>query len=126
MHKFFKIQENESYNLSKGIHLASRNMHTAHFSTDTISSSGPNLWRLISDKIKHASILSAFKAKDKSWMISNCSCRLCKILVKDLGFDLEHHEKFFEIPCTKLLYQIETGQFTFVADYLKIRNCYNR
>ena len=50
----------------------------------------------------------------------------CKILVKDLGFDLEHHEKFFEIPCTKLLYQIETGQFTFVADYLKIRNCYNR
>ena len=66
MHKFFKIQENESYNLSKGKHLASRNMHTAHFSTDTISSSGPNLWRLISDKIKHASILSAFKAKDKS------------------------------------------------------------
>ena len=71
MHEVFNFQENESYNLRKGIHLASRNMHTAHFSTDTISSSGPNLWKLISDQIKHASILSAFKAKDKSWTISN-------------------------------------------------------
>ena len=61
-------------------------MHTAHFGTDTISSSGPNLWKIISDKIKHASILPAFKAKDKSWAISNCPCRLCKILAKDLGF----------------------------------------
>ena len=56
-------------------------MHTAHFGTDTKASSGPNLWKLISDKIKHASILSAFKAKDKSWAISNCPCRLCKVIV---------------------------------------------
>ena len=48
------------------IHLPSRNMHTALFGTDTISTSGPNLWKLRSDKIKHASILSAFKAKNKS------------------------------------------------------------
>ena len=88
MHKVFNFQENESFNLRKGIHLASRNMHTKHFGADTkyLSSSGPNLWKLILDKIKHASILSVFKAKDKSWTISNCPCRLCKILVKDLGF----------------------------------------
>ena len=86
MLEVFNFQENECYNLRKGIHLASRNMHTAHFSTDTISSSGPNLWKLISDQIKHSSILSTFKAKDKSWTISNCPCRLCKILVKDLAF----------------------------------------
>ena len=61
-------------------------MHTAHFGTKTISSSGPNFCKLISDKIKHASVLSAFKFKDKSWTISNCPCRLCKILAKDLGF----------------------------------------
>ena len=86
MHEVFNLQENESYNLRKGIHLAGRNMHIALFGTDTISSSGPNLWKLISDKIKHALILSTFKAKDKSWTISNCPCRLCKILVKDLDF----------------------------------------
>ena len=69
-----------------GIHLASRNMHTAHFGSDTISSLGPKLWKLIPDKIKHASTLSAFKAKIKSWTINSCPCRLCKIFVKDLGF----------------------------------------
>ena len=66
MLEVFNFQENGCYNLRKGIHLTSRNMHTAHFGTDTISSSGPNLWKLISDKIKHALTLSAFKAKDKS------------------------------------------------------------
>ena len=54
MHEVFNFQEKESCNLRKGIHLASRNMHTAHFGTDTISSSGPNLLKLILDKIKHA------------------------------------------------------------------------
>ena len=47
-------------------------MHAAYFGTDTISSSGPNLWKLVSDKTKHASIFSAFKTKDKSWTVSNC------------------------------------------------------
>ena len=65
---------------------ASRNMHTAHFGTDTISSLGPKLWKLIPDKIKHASKLSAYKAKIKSWTINNYPCRLFKIFVKDLGF----------------------------------------
>ena len=38
MNEVFDFQENESHNLGSGIHLASRNMHTAHFGTDTISS----------------------------------------------------------------------------------------
>ena len=43
----FNFHENKSYNLRRGKHLASsRNMHTAHFGTDTmtISSSGLNLY----------------------------------------------------------------------------------
>ena len=50
MKEVLNFQENESYNLRKSIHLASRNIHSAHFGTDTISSSGPNLWKLIPDK----------------------------------------------------------------------------
>ena len=86
MDEDFSFQENESYNLRSGIHLGSRNMHTAHFGTDTTSSVGPKLRKLIPDQIKHASTLSAFKAKIKSWTINNCQCRPCKIFVKDLGF----------------------------------------
>ena len=58
-HEVFNFQENRSYNLRNGIHLASRNMHTA--------CPGLNLRKLRSDKIKHASILSALKAKDNPW-----------------------------------------------------------
>ena len=65
MNEVFNFQENETYKRS-GMHLASRNMHTAHFGTDTIFSLGPRLWKLIPDKIKHTSTLSAFKAKIKS------------------------------------------------------------
>ena len=86
MNQVFNSQENESYNLRSGTYLASRNMHTANFGTDTIAILGPKLWKIIPDKIKRASTLSTFKAKVKYWTINNCPCRLCKILVKDLGF----------------------------------------
>ena len=59
-------------------------MHTAHFGTDTVSSLGPKLWKLIPDKIKYASTLSAFKAKIKSWTINDCPCRLRKYLLRIL------------------------------------------
>ena len=86
MNEIFNFQENKSYNLRSGIHLASRNMHTAHFGTDTLSSLRPKLWKLIPDKIKHATTLSVFKAKIKYWTVNSCPCRLCKLCVKDLDF----------------------------------------
>ena len=86
VNEVLNFQKTERYNLRSGIHLVSRNMHTVHFGTDTISSLGPKLWKRIPDKINHASTSSAFKAKIKSWTINNCPCRLCKIFVKDLGF----------------------------------------
>ena len=82
----FNFQENESYNLRSGIHLASRNTHTAHFGINTISSLGHKLWKLVPDKTKNASALSAFKAKIKSWTTNNCQCKLCKIFVGVIGF----------------------------------------
>ena len=86
INEVFNFQEKERYNLRSGVQLASKNVHIAHFDNDTISSLEPILWKLIPHKIKHASTLSAFKAKIKSWTIKNCPYRLCKIFVKDLGF----------------------------------------
>ena len=86
MNKVLIFQESERHSLRSGIHLPSRNINAVHFGTDTISSLEPKLRKLLPDKIKHALALSVFKSKIKSWAISNCSCRLCKLLVKDLGF----------------------------------------
>ena len=37
MKEVFIFQENENYNLTSGTHLINRNIHTAHFGTDTIT-----------------------------------------------------------------------------------------
>ena len=63
MNEAFNFQENKRYNLRSGIHLATRNMHSAHFGTDTISSFGLKLWKLVPDQIKHASTLLALKPR---------------------------------------------------------------
>ena len=36
MNEVVNFQENKSYSLRSGIHLASTNIHTAHFGTDTV------------------------------------------------------------------------------------------
>ena len=51
MNEYFNFQENRRYNLRSDIHLVSRNMHNVYFGTDTITSLGPKLWKLITDKI---------------------------------------------------------------------------
>ena len=66
MNEVFKLQENKSYNLRSGISLASRITHAADFGTDIMIASGPKLWKLRPDKLKHALTLSVFKAKIKT------------------------------------------------------------
>ena len=38
--------------LRSGTHLMYRNIHTAHFGTDTITNLGPKIWKLVPDEIK--------------------------------------------------------------------------
>ena len=82
----FIFQENENYNLRSGTHLTNRNIHTAHFGTDTITKLRPKIWKLVPDEIKNSSSLLVFKSRIKTWTTDNCSSRLCKTFVKDLGF----------------------------------------
>ena len=49
MEEVFIFQENENYNLMSGAHLTNRNIHTAHFGTDTITKLGPKTWKLLPD-----------------------------------------------------------------------------
>ena len=50
MNEDFIFQENENYDLRSGTHLANRNMHTAHFGTDSINNLGPNCGNLYQTK----------------------------------------------------------------------------
>ena len=85
MKQVFLFQENENYNLRSGTHLVNRNMHIAHFETDTIINLGPKLWKHVPDEIRNASPLSFFKSRIKIWTRDKRLSRLSKIFVKDLG-----------------------------------------
>ena len=51
------FSKNENYSFWSGTHLANRNIHAAHFGTDTITNLGPKIWKLVPDEIKNASSL---------------------------------------------------------------------
>ena len=53
---------------------------------ETIRYRGPKTWELVPNEIKNSTSLSEFKNKIKDWKPSGCSCRLCKVYVKDLGY----------------------------------------
>ena len=78
MKEILFFQENENHNLRSGTNLANRNMHTAHFDTNTITRIGPKLWKLVPDEIKNASILPVFKSRIKTWTLLT--------FVRDHGF----------------------------------------
>ena len=48
----FIFQENENYHFRSGTHLTNRNIHIAHFGTDTITNLGPKIWKHVPDEIK--------------------------------------------------------------------------
>ena len=86
MKEVFIFQENENENVRNGTHLMNRNIHTAHFGTDTITNLGPKTRKLIPDEIKNASSLLVLKSKIKTRSTDNCPCRRYKTFDKDLGF----------------------------------------
>ena len=84
MTEVFIFQKNEKYDLRSDTHLANRNIHTEHFGTDTLTNSGPNLWKLVPYRIQNASTLSISKSRIKTWTVDNFSCRLWETFVKHL------------------------------------------
>ena len=50
---------------------------------------GPIVWNnMLPEHIKSAASLDAFKIAIKSWTPDNCTCELCKVYIRDLGYIL--------------------------------------
>ena len=73
------------YNL-RNIKFKSNNVKTIQYGTETISFLGPKLWNLLPEDIRNVKSLSEFKNRIKSWIPTNCPCRLCKTFVPNLRF----------------------------------------
>ena len=51
---------------------------------------GPKTWDIVPPEIKESKSLLEFKQKIKRWIPTECTCRLCKSYIYNLGF-LENH-----------------------------------
>ena len=62
------------------------NPSTTIYGMNSIRYLGPEIWKLLPEKLKSVPSLSSFKTNIKDITFDNCPCRLCKQYVKELGF----------------------------------------
>ena len=76
--EIFVFQENETYNLRSGNHLARKNIQATQYGIGSVSNLGTKLWNLLSREIKISSSLTVFKNKIRKWTSKKCPCKLCQ------------------------------------------------
>ena len=62
------------------------NLRTVKYGTETIIHMGPKTWNMVPNDMKKSKSLFEFKQKIKHWKPTECSCRLCKTYIYNLGF----------------------------------------
>ena len=63
-----------------------QNVNSVHYGTNSLRFLGAQLWNKLPNEFKTIESLSVFKRKIKKWRIPDCSCRLCKTYVAQVGF----------------------------------------
>ena len=61
-------------------------VRTVYYGLETIRYRGLKTWEIVPLEIQESKTLVEFKAKIKNWRPTNCTCRLCKTFIHDLGF----------------------------------------
>ena len=74
------------YDLRNKRHWETTNTRTVLYGTETIRYRGPKTWDILPQIIKDSKTINEFKAKIKTWKPFDCTCRLCKTFVPELGF----------------------------------------
>ena len=61
-------------------------VRNVHYGTETVRYRGPKGWEMLPQNIKLSKTLQEFKNKIKLWKPNDCTCRLCKTFIHNLGF----------------------------------------
>ena len=85
------------YNLRGNPNLSTRNLHSVHYGTDSLSHLGPKIWNLVPNNIKDSETLNIFKSKIKMWVPEKCPCRLCKTYIPGLLVLLKTLSNFYKM-----------------------------
>ena len=79
-------ENNNSYDLRNKRCWETAKTRTVLYGTETVRYRGPKTWDIVPQTIKDSKTLIEFKQKIKTWKPSECTCRLCKTFIPELGF----------------------------------------
>ena len=80
------IPKQNTYNLRNSQVWEIRPVKSVYNGTETLSFRGPKTWDMLPNDIKLSESLQEFTVKVNKWKPENCTCRLCKVYVNNLGF----------------------------------------
>ena len=86
MKEIFVFQENETYNLRSGNHLARKNIRTTQYGIESISNLGAKLCNLLPGEIIYSSSLTVFINKIRKWTLEKYPCKVCQTYIKNVGY----------------------------------------
>ena len=78
--------KNLAYNFQNAESLNRSNVSCVKYGTETITSLGVKIWKIVPNDYKGLTSLSTFKSKIKNWETDKCPCRLCKTYIQQVGF----------------------------------------
>ena len=84
MNEIFREREN-MYNLRNNNEFVVPRIKTEKFGSESIRYRGPQLWFSLPQDIRNTESLSIFKSKIKWWHGEECSCRLCRPFISNVG-----------------------------------------
>ena len=86
MNKVFKLREEPHYHLRHTTQYLVDLIRSVFNGSESASSLGLRIWEQIPTEIKNKDSLVGFKKEIKKWKPLNCSCRICKTFIANLGF----------------------------------------
>ena len=81
MEEVFKFK-NLVYNFQNVETLNRSNINSVEYGTETITSLGGKIWKILPGDYKELTSLSTFKSKEINWETDKYSCRLCKTYIQ--------------------------------------------
>ena len=86
MNEVFKLRNTSQYNLTHTSHFYTAQIHSDYNGTESASYLGRKILEQIPAEIKNKDSVDGFKKEIKKRKPTECSCRICKIFVSNLGF----------------------------------------
>ena len=80
-----------TFNLRNTNELLLSRDRTTNYGSDTIKYRGQRLWLSLPQLIRNTQSINEFKKEINSWNGAECTCRICKTFIPQLGF-LRYHE----------------------------------